>query len=294
MPIAHNIMRTSVDGTRVGGREALAGWRLRRSSLFYRCAALLVALAVGLCAAPAAAGGKIVWKRTKLEELDKSWKIAIEVHLDKAPDVAHMPVRFTFTALSYYERALVDGRKDPVIRQVPLEHQQPIVESVDVGFLDPGTGKTANRTRFTFQITRDRGFEAGTYEVQVTDARSGKELGGEATLTLDGENDVVDRRTMVFDDQKSKPKKSATETKAAASSERELTPEDDAYWAGGAKPPAEKESALPPPAHMRDKPGCGCRLAGQTSAAPGWALGALGLGSFVRRRRAARARATGT
>jgi MYXO-CTERM domain-containing protein len=255
---------------------------------FSRRSALALGLTLCLFAESAAAANRIVWKKTKLNEEDKSWKVALELHLDRAPDVAHIPVRFTFTAKTYFERALVDGRKEPVTRQVPLEHQQPIVESVDVGFLDPGTGKTAPRTRFSFAVTRDRGFEAGQYEVEVTDARSGKELGSKTTLTLDGDNEVIDRRSMVFDD-KPKPKGEGTSAKPAeAPAPRELTPDDDAFWAGGKKPPPEKQAPLPPPAHMQDKPGCGCRVGGEGSGASGWALAALGV-ALVARRQATRA-----
>src|SRR5688572_8614857 len=208
---------------------------------------VLLAAMVCLFGAPAAAANRVVWKQTKIKEQDKSWKIAIEVHLDRAPDVAHMPVRFSFTPVSYSERALVDGRKDPVTRQIPLTNQQPIVESVDVGFLDPGTGKAAKRTRFSFNITRDRGFEAGTYEVQVMDARDDREIGGKTTLTLDGENEVIDRRSMVFDDKPKEKKEGGDAPKAAAAEERELTPDDDAYWAGGPKTAEEKTAPLPPP-----------------------------------------------
>jgi len=171
MPNAHS----------VGKFPFVPGWR----------SALLLFLAVVSFAGVAAAAGRVVWKRTKIEELDKSWKLAFEVHLDRAPDVAHVPVRFSFTPTAYFERSLVDGHKEPVTRTQPLEHQQPIVESVDVSFLDPASGKTAPRTRFMFQVTRDRGFEAGQYEVKITDARSGKELGGGTSLTLTGDNAVV-------------------------------------------------------------------------------------------------------
>ncbi len=253
---------------------------------FGRRSALALALTIGLSAQTAAAANNVVWKQTKIKEQDKSWKIALEFHLDRAPDVAHMPVRFTFNALSYFERALVDGRKEPVLRQIPLRDQQPIVESVDVGFLDPGTGKAARRTRFSFNVTRDRGFEAGTYEVKVTDARSDRALGGKATLTLDGENEVIDRRSMVFED-KPKPKKSDAAPKAETSQERELTPDDEAFWAGGGKGPEEKQAPLPPPAHLQERPGCGCRVDGSASGSSGFALAALALGLLARRRRPA-------
>lgn len=273
MPNAHNIFEVPV-------------LRARRALL----AALMVSLVGLLFSGPAAAAGRVVWKQTKLKEQDKSWKVAIEVHLDRAPDVAHMPVRFSFTPVSYFERALVDGRKEPVTRQIPLSNQQPIVESVDVGFLDPGTGKAAKRTRFSFSVTRDRGFEAGTYEVQVMDARDDREIGGKTQLTLDGENEVIDRRSMVFDD-KPKEKKEGGDgaPKAAASEERELTPDDDAYWAGGPRTAEEKTAPLPPPAHLQEKPGCGCRVGGGDAGGASLGLLALGFGLALRRRRSAAA-----
>jgi MYXO-CTERM domain-containing protein len=255
---------------------SVRGWR----------SALLLFLASLTFAGAAAAAGKVVWKKTKLEELDKSWKIAIEVHLDRAPDVAHVPARFTFTPTAYFERALVDGHKEPVTRTVPLQNQQPLVESVDLSFLDPASGKTASRTRFTFQITRDHGFEAGQYDVKVTDARSGKELGGNTSLTLSGDNDVVDRRSVVFDDKpKAKPK---TDPAAAAQPEqKELTPEDDAFWQGGPKNADEKPKPLPPPASLQEKPGCGCRLGTEHADAASLGLAALGLALLTRRSRRA-------
>lgn len=263
MSNAHSVVKISTMGRRV---------------------ALALALVLTLFAESAAAANRVVWKQTKIKEADKSWKVALEVHLDRAPDVAHMPVRFSFTAKSYFERALVDGRKDPVTRQIPLEHQQPIIESVDIGFLDPGTGKTAKRTRFSFHVTRDRGFEAGTYEVKVTDARTDRDLGGKATLTLEGDNEVIDRRSMVFDD-KPKPKKDDA-PKAEKPAEKELNPDDPEFWAGGPKEPEEKQSALPPPAHMQERPGCGCRVGEESpsGAAAPWVLVALALGLWGRRR----------
>jgi hypothetical protein len=249
------------------------------------CRALV--LLSGLCLlAGSASAARVVWKRTKLDEVSNAWKINVDLYLDRVPDVPHVPFRFTFTPTTYFERSLVDGKKDPVIRELPLEHQQPIVESVDVGFLDPGSGKTVSRTRFSFEITRDRGFQAGKYEVKVADARNSKDLAGATSLTLDGENEVVDRRSMVFDSKKeSKPEKAAGAP--AAEEKKELSPEDDAFWAGGPKQGEEKQAPLPPPASMQQKPGCGCRMGERSSDGTALSL-VVALGACMAVRRNAR------
>jgi MYXO-CTERM domain-containing protein len=93
---------------------------------------------------------------------------------------------------------------------------------------------------------------------------------------------VIDRRSMVFDD-KPKPKKDSAPK--VESKERALTPDDEAYWAGGPRQAEEKQAALPPPAHMQERPGCGCRIEGPASAASGWGFAALALGLLARRSR---------
>lgn len=233
--------------------------RCSTSRLVSRRTALAVGLTIGLISETAAAAGRIVWKRKVIQEGAVAWKLRLEVHLPRAPSVSLIPLQFSFTPVTYFERALVDGRKDPVLRKVPLRDQQAIVERVDVGFRDPTTGKTARRTRFSFDIDRDHGFSAGIYEVKVKDSRNGKALGGTTRLTLKGDNKVIDRRSMVIGEKKkaSGKAKMAPEKKPEAP---ELTPDDEAYWSGGAREVEGPSAPLPPPAHMREKPGCGCRV----------------------------------
>jgi MYXO-CTERM domain-containing protein len=232
-----------------------------------------------------ALGGKVVWRKTTITELDGVWKIQVEIHLDKTPDVAHLPVRFSFKPIVQYERALVDGQDKPVLRKIPLEHQTPLIEGVDVGFMDPGTGQTEKRTRFSFEVTRERGYEAGEYEVEISDTRSSGQIGATQKIVLAGDNPVVDRRAMVFSDNKKKeaPGGAATEQKEV---KRELGPDDPGYWAGGTSKPDPEDKALPPPASMQEKPGgCGCRVgAGAPAGRAGVAaFGALVLGLLARR-----------
>lgn len=232
-----------------------------------------------------ARGGKIVWRKTTLSEIDGIWKVQVEIHLDQTPDVAHLPVRFSFKPIMHYERALVDGSDKPVLRKIPLEHQTPLIEGVDVGFRDPGTSKIEKRTRFGFELTRERGYEAGEYEVEISDSRGNGQIGTTQKIVLDGDNPVVDRRAMVFSDKK-KEAPSAAATGQQKPVKRELSPDDPEYWAGGKNAPAEEDKALPPPASLQEKPGaCGCRVVGENQGRAGAAaFAALVLGLIARRR----------
>jgi hypothetical protein len=254
-----------------------------------RRAALLLGVGFGTAlwvAGPSAwaLGGKVIWRKTTLTELDGVWKVQVEIHLDKTPDVAHLPVRFSFKPIVHYERALVDGQEKPVLRKIPLEHQTPLIEGVDVGFMDPGTGKTEKRTRFSFEVTRERGYEAGEYEVEISDTRGNGQIGTSQTVVLQGDNPVVDRRAMVFSDKKKEAPSAAAAAQKPA--KRELSPDDPEYWQGGSDKPAPEDKPLPPPASMQDKPGaCGCRVVGEASSGRAGAAGlaALVLGLVARR-----------
>lgn len=257
----------------------------------FRWFVALLALAAFLGSGLALGADRVRWKKRTVSESNESWRLDMEFHFSKPPDIAHVPILFEFKQTVYYENSLEDGMEKPQMRRVPVEFKQPLLETQDVGFLDPGTGKTMPRTRFTFKLTRARGFEAGEYKVTVKNKRTGRKLGAPITLTLKGENDVVDRRSIVFDEKKKKKKKDEPK-----SWEQETRPEDDpnneAYWAGGpTEEEGEGEESLPPPAHMQENPGaCGCRVPGGPS--PGQAplrggvvLMGLLAGCIVSRRR---------
>lgn len=247
-------------------------------------------LAALLMTTSAWAAGRIQWSKTRIEEDDGSWQVEVKIYLNRAPDIAHVPMRFSFKPVVYYERTLVDGQDGPITRKVPLSNQQPIVESIDIGFMDPGRGQIQKRTKFSFRITRGHGFEAGEYKVKVVNSRTGQTIGYEKRITLEGENEVVDRRSMVFKG-KEEPDEdeddSGLDMGEPEPKERKLTPEDDAFWAGG---PTEDEDTDTPQT-IKEKPGgCGCRTSpgsGPESALSllAFALGAAALG---RRRAAAR------
>ena len=254
-------------------------------TLFRRLLAPLLTLTLALVALNASAQGRVVWKKSKLNESSQRWHVDLEVHMTKAPDIAVVPVRFEFTPEVYYERSLVDGQDNPVVNRMPLSDRQPLVETEDIGFLNPTSGKIEKRTRFSFDLTRDRGFEAGEYKVVVEDKRNGKKFGQPTRLVLDGENEVIDRRSISFDPTKKKKEKEPTEEEKEAMADPP-DPDSEEFWEGGPTEPDNPEDpSLPPPAHMQERP-CGCRVPGGPARSSGWlaALAVLGVAWAARRR----------
>lgn len=251
--------------------------------------ALFAALFVITTASPAHAIGRVVWKSTTIQERtnNESWRLEMEIHLPKAPDIAHKSMKFEFTQTAEYERSLVDGQEGPQTRTVPLTNQQSIIESQTVGFMDPGSGQTQARTRFSFKVTRAHGYKAGTWKVKIKDEETGQQIGTETTLKLEGENEVVDRRSIVFQGNGKKEKKEKKEESAdtgsdeAASSEAAPTDPADAPPSDEAAP--EDEGQVPP--SIEEKPGGGCHYA-PSPTEPLWFLLGLGIGvSLLIRRR---------
>jgi MYXO-CTERM domain-containing protein len=242
-----------------------------------------------LASALAFAAGRVSWASTTLKEREnKSWRVEVKIFLPGPPDVAHLPMKFEFEPIAYYERSMVDGDK-LLERTVPLEGRQPLIESVDVGFMDPSSGKVQSRTLFTFKVTRAHGYEAGEYRVTIRDSRNGRLIGAATTLKFEGDNEVIDRRSIVFSGEKKK-KKEEPKPEAAGSSDTEGG--DDTGEAGD---DAEEESYDdeaeyadddgadgPPP--IEEKPGgCGCRTAGARGSVA-YPLLALFFLPFLRRR----------
>ncbi len=253
--------------------------------------ALLSIVMMVLVAAPASAAGRLQWKSNKFSEREGgSWRIELAIYLPRAPDVAYVPMKFEFQPTVYYERSLVDGREGPVENRVPLEGRQALIESVDVGFLDAGTAKIESRTKFTFKLTRALGYEAGEYKVTVRDARNGNTIGTATTITLEGQNEIIDRRSIVFTGEKKKKKE---EKKAEDGGEKQeesadKPAEEKAGSEGGEGDASESDSAEgdgegdgedADEYTIKDKPGaCGCRVPGGGSSTPnGLLLSVLGL-----------------
>jgi MYXO-CTERM domain-containing protein len=258
-----------------------------------RLATLLLSLLVlGAVLFPArhaqAAGTVQISTREPVEE-DGKWKLKFTINNGAVPNLPHMPVLFVFTATMHYERALTDKTGDkPVLNRIPLSNQQPINESLDVGFSD-ATGKIFSKTAFDFVIRRDRGFEAGEYDLKIKREGDGVQLGQNIHLVLKGDNPVIDRRAIVFAGDKKKKvdpdKASAGGDKPADADKKADAPAEPA--AGGDAPPAE---APAPPAVEPKQGGCGCRVAGDTDGGAPLALAIAGVAAVVlarRRRRTA-------
>lgn len=270
---------------------------------------VLLALATFFVAiAEAFAAGSITYTRRELTESGGGWKIAMTILYGGKPTTAHVPMKFKFTPTALYERYLDDAHGDkPQTRKIPLTGQMPIIESIDVDFGDP-SGKIYDRTRFDFTITRSHNFQAGEYSLTVQRA-DGVQLGTTQTITLDGENTVIDRRSISFiDNGKAKPKDkpkddakpAATEgngaaDKAASGTESSAGGEAApaaAAEATGDKPEASGDDAtgLGDPTANKTPPGgakgCGCETVGATGGSEaGLALLAAAVVVARRRRR---------
>jgi MYXO-CTERM domain-containing protein len=263
-----------------------------------RFSLLLTLISLLLIAGSAGAAGRVEWKSKTLKESDgHSWTIEVAFYLNKAPDVATMPMRFSFQPVMYYERSLLDGKEGPQLRQVPLVGKAPLVESVDVGFMDPGSGAIQKRTKFSFKVTRGHGYEAGEYDVTIKDGSTDQALGAATRIIFQGDNEVIDRRAMVFSGEKKKKDKDKEGEdgdkaeggggggESQSKGSKQLDESDPAFWEGGPKKksPAEEEY------EVDQKRGCGCRLAGSGlsdhTAALG--LGLVALAAARRRKRVA-------
>ena len=229
------------------------------------------------------AAGTFKLKSTEVNEVSGAWHVFVTIELPRAPATPHVPIKFLFTKTAVYERALVDNRSEPVTNRMALQGQTPSIESLDVDFAD-GSGKVHKTTRFDFGLTRQRGYEAGEYQVQIRTS-DGTDIGGKAQITLKGENEVVDRRSITFNAKEGKIKKvdtgidggliakNANDVEHAAPTSGDVTPTGTAapfIPAEAYKPTAEEQG-------IKEHPkGCGCSVPGPAGG-PGFLLGSLSL-----------------
>jgi uncharacterized protein (TIGR03382 family) len=248
---------------------------------------------VSLFASHASAAGSFKLKTTSVSESGGQWHLFVTLELSRAPATAHVPMKFLFTKEMVFERALIDNHDGPVLNRTALSNQMPSIESVDVDFAD-GSGKIYKGTRFDFSLSRDHGYEAGEYKVQVRTS-DGTDIGGAQHLSLNGDNPVVDRRSITFTANASGVKKIAAYGDAGGApgtsdSDSPSTQSTDVAPSGSAAPfiPADAYNKTPEEEVKTRPAGC-CGVAGSRGSDYGTsALAAFGLGLailFGRRRR---------
>ena len=217
------------------------------------------------------------------KEEDGRWKLKMTMNYGTVPPTAHVPMNFEFTQTVLYERSLTDqSPKTPILTKKPLQNQTPINESMDVGFSD-ASGKLFNITKFDFTLKRDHGFEAGEYTLVITRTNDGAKMGQPLRIVLQGDNEVVDRRAMVFSGEKKEPKK--TDGGDAKKDEKPAegpTPGDADAAATGDTGAAPVET--PPPVEKKQG-GCGCRVAEPSEGAAPALAAIVGIAILTHRRR---------
>jgi MYXO-CTERM domain-containing protein len=260
---------------------------------------LLAAILFGVLflPSPAHAAGTVTLKERNPTELEGGkWKLFMTMDYGGVPHLAHMAMVFSFTPTMLYERSLLDKTGDkPVLTRLPLQNQQPINKSIDVGFAD-ASGKIFKITKFDFVIRRDHGFEAGEYDLKITRSDDGVQMGQILKVVLQGDNPIVDRRAIVFAGEKKKKKDDEKKDDKAGDKKDDKagTGEGGEKSAPGEKTPEGDKAAgdptgdeAPPPVPPKQG-GCGCRVdASAKLGSP--ALAVLGLGLVVAARRRRRA-----
>jgi len=228
-------------------------------------------------------------EQTKVTEEDGKWKLKVTIDLGKVPDIAYVPMVFSFTPTMLYERNLTDESptKATIIKK-PLQNQPAINESMDVGFSN-GTGESFKLTKFNFMVRRDRGIEAGEYTLEIRRVSDNATIGSKIKLVLDGDNPVIDRRAISFvgDTGKKKKDDKAAADKAAADKAAADKPADGETEPAATEPaPAATPTTADGPDPVPPKQGgCGCEVAGEPSGAPAALLAlALPLALVLRRR----------
>ena len=231
----------------------------------------------------ALAFGTFTIKQPTVQEADGRWKFNVEIDYGSKPHLGHIPFDFVFVQTAYYEYSITDNDPAPVQRRKVMRNQAPQREQMDISFSD-ARGELWRNTKFSFNVRRDRGFAAGEYTLTVKRSSDGQTLGRPVKLTLNGQNEVIDRRAMDFstpaikkvesdkkdkkpasedtsgDSDDSKPSASDQDDDNAVSSEKDQTPDENTEQS------ASNEASGPPPVDKKAKSGCGCRVLGVVDA----------------------------
>jgi peptidyl-dipeptidase A len=207
------------------------------------------------------------------KEEDGTWKLKFTIDYGGIPHIAHVSFIFSFKPTMLYERALTDQSPDkPAERKVALAGQTPINLPMDVDFADM-QGKVHKITKFDFKLRRSDDFQAGEYELTVKLADGGT-IGAPTRITLQGENPVINRKSIIFHAEE-KPKAKKSDDKGAKKADEPDTSKGTAQEDLGPDlsdiPSAPKRGGADPDGPRAVAPkqgGCGCTVPGGR-AAPG-------------------------
>jgi hypothetical protein len=250
--------------------------------------AAIILAGVSLVPHRAYAGGTVSVTNLSPTESNGRWKFVMSINYGSTPHIGHVPMIFTFTPTVLYERALTDQSGDrPILNRIPLQNQQTINESMDVAFSN-AEGKIFATTKFDFSLSRDRGFEAGEYKLEIKREDDGARMGNVMTIKLIGDNPIVDRRAITFAGEKKKEKKADDAAKTDGEKKADAPAEPAAEPAAEPGAATDAEGASAPPPVPPKQGGCGCRVIASSSDDGLQALAALALGAGIVMRRARR------
>lgn len=231
--------------------------------------------------------GTVTLATKEPEESDGKWKLNFTINYGSTPHIAYIPMIFSFTPTVLYERTLTDQSPEkPVINRIPLQNQVPLNESMDVGFSN-AEGKIFPTTKFDLVLKRVKEYEAGEYDLKITRAEDGAQVGQTIKLKLKGDNVIVDRRAMVFSGEKKKKKPEENKDEKADEKKDGEGSGDSASGSSGESSSSSETPTEAPPATPPKQGGCGCRVA-DTSTGSSSAIVALLLGAAVTWRRRVR------
>ncbi len=222
----------------------------------------LLTLAALLMSARALAFGTVQLKNASPDEVDKQWKLEMDINYGGQPHMPHIPFDMVFTLTNYFEYSQTDADREPVVRRKPMVNQTAKRESVDIDFAD-ARGKSWPRTKFQIALKRDRDFEAGEYTMVIRRASDGAQMGNSMHITLNGKNDFIDRRAIVFAGPRDAgAKKPAASAEAGAGSSDNPPESTEPKTSTSAEPTDPESEPKAPPAVQKRPGGCGCELVG--------------------------------
>jgi hypothetical protein len=208
----------------------------------------------------------------------------MRIELSKDPSVINVPFRFKFQKTVYYERAIVKKGQPPVLNKLVLNPPKTSVISLDVKFSD-AMGNKHKATIFDFEVRRSGGFDAGEYTIQASNGDG--DVGSPVSITLNGDNDPVDRTDISFGTNSNMESIANTVDAGRPGTADDTGSMPQTVQAVGTAPAFIPQSAYNE--EVQDHPkGCGCFVPGLDAGAIAWgapALGALACIGFAMRRR---------